>query len=160
MPTRSGAHLQPCSDRTATEPRPTPIGWRDAGRAGGVYYPVHVSESPNAQAGVRPEAAAAADADSPQHRYNAELAGRIEADWQQVWTDRGTFNVPNPVGSLAPTDGSSVPARACRRPRADPFLVLRDGCRARLHGSARAYRPAVANPPESLRLLHTPPRFR
>ena len=76
----------------------------------GVYYPVHVSDSPNAQAGVRPEAAAAVDADSPQHRYTAELAGRIEADWQQVWTDRGTFHVPNPVGSLAPTDGSPVPA--------------------------------------------------
>jgi leucyl-tRNA synthetase len=69
-----------------------------------------VSDSPNAQAGVRPEAAAAVDADSPQHRYTAELAGRIEADWQQVWTDRGTFHVPNPVGSLAPTDGSPVPA--------------------------------------------------
>ncbi|MUL67036.1 leucine--tRNA ligase [Mycobacterium sp. CBMA 234] len=59
---------------------------------------------------MRPEAAAAVDADSPQHRYTADLAGRIEADWQQVWTDRGTFNVPNPVGSLAPTDGSAVPA--------------------------------------------------
>ncbi|MCX8564485.1 leucine--tRNA ligase [Mycolicibacterium mucogenicum] len=59
---------------------------------------------------MRPEAAAAVDADSPQHRYTAELAGRIEADWQQVWTDRGTFHVPNPVGSLAPTDGSPVPA--------------------------------------------------
>ncbi|GCA97354.1 leucine--tRNA ligase [Mycolicibacterium sp. NCC-Tsukiji] len=71
---------------------------------------MHVSDSPNAQAGVRPEAAVAVDADSPQHRYTAELAGRIEADWQQAWTDRGTFNVPNPVGSLAPTDGSPVPA--------------------------------------------------
>jgi len=69
-----------------------------------------VSDSPNAQADVRPEAAVAVDAGSPQHRYTAELAGRIEADWQQVWTDRGTFNVPNPVGSLAPTDGSPVPA--------------------------------------------------
>ncbi len=71
---------------------------------------MHVSESPNAQANARPEAAVAVDADSPQHRYTAELAGTIEADWQQVWTDRGTFNVPNPVGSLAPTDGSPVPA--------------------------------------------------
>ena len=71
---------------------------------------MHVSDSPNAQANARPEAAVTADADSPQHRYTAELAGTIEADWQQVWTDRGTFNVPNPVGSLAPTDGSPVPA--------------------------------------------------
>ncbi|MGX9675511.1 leucine--tRNA ligase [Mycobacterium sp. HM-7] len=69
-----------------------------------------MSDSPNAQANARPEAAVTADADSPQHRYTAELAGTIEADWQQVWTDRGTFNVPNPVGSLAPTDGSPVPA--------------------------------------------------
>ena len=71
---------------------------------------MHVSDSPNAQANVRPETAAAVDADSPQHRYTAELAGLIEADWQQRWDLLGTFHVPNPVGSLAPTDGSSVPA--------------------------------------------------
>ncbi|MGB8403958.1 MAG: leucine--tRNA ligase [Mycobacterium sp.] len=54
-------------------------------------------------------AEAVVDADSPQYRYTADLAGRIEADWQQAWATRGTFNVPNPVGSLAPTDGSAVP---------------------------------------------------
>ncbi len=48
--------------------------------------------------------------DTPQHRYTAELAGQIERTWQQRWADAGTFNVPNPVGSLAPTDGSPVPA--------------------------------------------------
>ncbi|MEN4478171.1 leucine--tRNA ligase [Mycolicibacterium cosmeticum] len=52
----------------------------------------------------------ASDVDAPSHRYNAELAGAIEADWQQRWHALGTFNVPNPVGSLAPADGGSVPA--------------------------------------------------
>jgi len=55
-------------------------------------------------------AEAAVDTDSPQHRYTSELAGRIEASWQEAWADRGTFHVPNPVGSLAPADGSAVPA--------------------------------------------------
>ena len=53
----------------------------------------------------------AADAsDTPQFRYNADLAGEIERAWQETWARSGTFNVPNPVGSLAPTDGSTVPA--------------------------------------------------
>ncbi len=47
--------------------------------------------------------------DTPGHRYTAELAGEIEQAWQQTWTERGTFNVANPVGTLAPTDGSAVP---------------------------------------------------
>lgn len=51
----------------------------------------------------------AAEADTPQHRYTAELAGRIEDAWQRTWADEGTFNVPNPVGELAAADGS-VPA--------------------------------------------------
>lgn len=48
--------------------------------------------------------------DTPQYRYTAELAGDIELAWQRVWAESGTFNVPNPVGSLAPADGSPVPA--------------------------------------------------
>ncbi|PKV78815.1 leucine--tRNA ligase [Nocardia fluminea] len=43
----------------------------------------------------------ATETDVPQHRYNAELAGRIERRWQQNWTERGTFHAPNPVGPLA-----------------------------------------------------------
>lgn len=62
-----------------------------------------MTEAPTAQ----PDRAV--DADVPQHRYTADLAGRIEHDWQQTWAERGTFNVPNPVGDLAPADGS-VPA--------------------------------------------------
>jgi leucyl-tRNA synthetase len=50
-----------------------------------------------------------AEADVPKFRYTAELAGEIERAWQQHWTQTGTFNVPNPVGSLAPADGSKVP---------------------------------------------------
>ena len=49
------------------------------------------------------------DPDAPRHRYGAELAGRIESIWQGNWARLGTFNVPNPVGSLAPADGSPVP---------------------------------------------------
>ena len=51
-----------------------------------------------------------AGTDAPQHRYTAELAGQIERAWQQRWADSGTFNVPNPVGSLAAADGAPVPA--------------------------------------------------
>lgn len=48
--------------------------------------------------------------DTPRHRYTAELAGEIERAWQQLWTQEGTFDVANPVGSLAPADGGAVPA--------------------------------------------------
>ncbi|CAM3165495.1 leucine--tRNA ligase [Prescottella defluvii] len=44
---------------------------------------------------------ASPDASTPQHRYTAELAGRIEQRWQDLWSERGTFNAPNPVGPLA-----------------------------------------------------------
>lgn len=50
-----------------------------------------------------------AETDVPRHRYTADLAGRIERTWQDNWQNWGTFNVPNPVGSLAPADGSTVP---------------------------------------------------
>ena len=49
------------------------------------------------------------DAGTPQHRYTAELAGEIERSWQETWARLGTFHVPNPVGSLAPADGTAVP---------------------------------------------------
>jgi leucyl-tRNA synthetase len=35
-------------------------------------------------------------------RYTSELAGEIEARWQAYWTSHRVFEVPNPVGSLAP----------------------------------------------------------
>ncbi|MEM8757199.1 MAG: class I tRNA ligase family protein [Planctomycetota bacterium] len=35
-------------------------------------------------------------ADTPPHRYTAELANRIEADRQRLWTERGDYRVPNP----------------------------------------------------------------
>ncbi|WP_099023695.1 leucine--tRNA ligase [Mycolicibacterium palauense] len=67
-------------------------------------YPGAVSETPTAgPAGTPVE-------ETPRYRYNAELAGRIEQSWQTNWARLGTFNVPNPVGSLAPPDGSAVPA--------------------------------------------------
>ncbi|MFZ0833269.1 MAG: leucine--tRNA ligase [Mycobacterium sp.] len=50
-----------------------------------------------------------ADADVPKFRYTAELAGELERLWQQRWAVAGTFNVPNPVGPLAPEDAAAVP---------------------------------------------------
>jgi leucyl-tRNA synthetase len=32
----------------------------------------------------------------PPHRYTAEMAGAIEARWQEYWASRGTFSAPNP----------------------------------------------------------------
>ncbi|WAL65639.1 leucine--tRNA ligase [Amycolatopsis cynarae] len=43
----------------------------------------------------------------PGHRYNAELAGRIELRWQQFWAEHGTYHAPNPEGSLA---GEDIPS--------------------------------------------------
>ncbi len=59
---------------------------------------------------VSPSLAAGQDPGEPAFRYTAELAGRIEATWQTNWAQWGTFNVANPVGSLAPADGTTVPA--------------------------------------------------
>ena len=36
-----------------------------------------------------------------QHRYTAELAGRIETAWQDRWEELGTFRAPNPAGPWA-----------------------------------------------------------
>ena len=74
--------------------------WRADGAEWAVDYPVHVTEG---EAGS-PDAASA-----PQYRYTAELAGDIERAWQETWARLGTFNVPNPVGDLAPSDGAGVP---------------------------------------------------
>jgi len=61
-----------------------------------------VTDSPTADSGE-------IDPDLPAQRYTAELAAQIEARWQDNWRIRGTFDVPNPVGSLAPPDGGAVP---------------------------------------------------
>ncbi len=63
-------------------------------------YPVHVTEADGGSD----------VSETPLHRYDAALAGEIERAWQETWARRGTFHVPNPVGSLAPTDGTAVPA--------------------------------------------------
>ncbi len=81
------------------------------GRAPGDRRPYtlfDVTESPPGPHG-RDTVAVEPDSDAPQYRYTAELAGRIEHTWQENWARAGTFNVPNPVGSLASTDGSPVP---------------------------------------------------
>ncbi|CAM4304319.1 Leucine--tRNA ligase [Mycobacterium basiliense] len=50
-----------------------------------------------------------AESEAPRYRYTAELAAGLERTWQDNWDRLGTFNVPNPVGTLAPMDGSPVP---------------------------------------------------
>ena len=67
-----------------------------------------MTESPTTSPG---SGSGAVQPDSPAlpHRYTAALAGRIEGTWQDNWAKLGTFNVPNPVGSLAPVDGAPVP---------------------------------------------------
>jgi leucyl-tRNA synthetase len=67
-----------------------------------------VTESPTTSPG---SGSGTVQPDSPAlpHRYTAALAGRIEGTWQDNWAKLGTFNVPNPVGSLAPVDGAPVP---------------------------------------------------
>ncbi|GAA2138094.1 leucine--tRNA ligase [Glycomyces algeriensis] len=37
----------------------------------------------------------------PAHRYDAELANRIEPRWQERWDAEQTFRAPNPTGDLA-----------------------------------------------------------
>lgn len=73
-----------------------------------------VTQSPSTQSGSAAADRDADDAGEPsdaaQYRYTARLAGEIERAWQRRWTEAGTFNVPNPVGALAPSDGTPVPA--------------------------------------------------
>ena len=42
--------------------------------------------------------------ETPGHRYNAQVAGRIELRWQNYWADHGTYHAPNPAGPLAADD--------------------------------------------------------
>src|ERR1700730_15655510 len=92
-------------ESSAMEPRPT-CGRRVGGRH--PYTLLSVTESPTAGPGSKP-GGTDAESDAPRHRYTAELAGRLEQTWQDKWARLGTFNVPNPVGSLAPADGARIP---------------------------------------------------
>jgi leucyl-tRNA synthetase len=67
-----------------------------------------VTESPTAAPGNN-RGAPAPESDAPPHRYSAALAASIESTWQRNWATLGTFNVPNPVGDLAPADGIELP---------------------------------------------------
>ncbi len=89
--------------RNGTDTNPWP-----AGPPRRPLYPDRVTESPTTAPGTN--SGAATDPDAPPYRYTAALAARIESTWQENWAKLGTFNVPNPVGSLAPTDGTPVPA--------------------------------------------------
>ncbi|MEQ9163441.1 MAG: class I tRNA ligase family protein, partial [Ilumatobacter fluminis] len=39
--------------------------------------------------------------DTPPFRYTAALASDLEVRWQDWWDEQGTFETPNPAGSLA-----------------------------------------------------------
>ena len=41
---------------------------------------------------------------APKERYNARLAAKIEATWQDRWESQRTFEAPNPAGPLAEPD--------------------------------------------------------
>ena len=42
----------------------------------------------------------AATGDEPAYRYGSALAREIEVRWQDFWAEHGTFETPNPTGSL------------------------------------------------------------
>jgi leucyl-tRNA synthetase len=46
------------------------------------------------------QSTAPAAGDEPAYRYGAALAGEIETRWQHYWSTHGTFEAPNPTGSL------------------------------------------------------------
>ncbi|GAB3593947.1 Leucine--tRNA ligase [Corynebacterium faecale] len=58
---------------------------------------------------TNPSEGTSSSAQSLAYRYTPELANKIEGEWQNYWTDKGTFNAPNPVGELAPADGRELP---------------------------------------------------
>ncbi len=68
-----------------------------------------VSSSDETVTADQPATGSQAEQAGPAHRYGADLAGRIESRWQREWSERGTFEAPNPVGPLAPADGSAPP---------------------------------------------------
>ena len=53
--------------------------------------------------------------DIPKYRYGAAMADGIEARWQAVWDEQGTFEAPNPEGPLAPKGARQ--ADVVRRPK-------------------------------------------
>ncbi|MFI5528594.1 leucine--tRNA ligase [Kitasatospora sp. NPDC051853] len=55
-------------------------------------------------------AAAEAAATEP-YRYGAALAAEIESRWQDVWEKEGTFDAPNPAGTLADPAAGDVVAK-------------------------------------------------
>ncbi|ETW23550.1 leucyl-tRNA synthetase [Mycobacterium gastri 'Wayne'] len=96
----------------ATETNPWPAAWSPTCK-GRPYTLLGVTESPTTTPGSASGGTSSVrdtEPDAPRYRYTAELAAGIERTWQDSWARMGTFNVPNPVGSLAPADGSPVPA--------------------------------------------------
>lgn len=54
---------------------------------------------------------------SETHRYDASLAGAVEARWQDHWERHGTYHTPNPSGDLAePAAGGGGAGEAAKPP--------------------------------------------
>lgn len=45
----------------------------------------------------------------PKFRYNAKMAGELEAKWQKIWAEQGSFYADNPVGNLAGAQAQKDP---------------------------------------------------
>src|SRR5918998_3564088 len=75
-----------------SRPSPAPISLPDPRSRTGTLRAMAESTSPSTEP---------SRADTPPHRYTADLAGRIELSWQDRWDREGTFFAPNPVGDLS-----------------------------------------------------------
>src|ERR671916_1526391 len=75
-----------------SRPSPAPISLPDPRSRTGTLRAMAESTSPSTEP---------SRADTPPHRYTADLAGRIELSWQDRWDRKGTFFAPNPVGDLS-----------------------------------------------------------
>lgn len=54
--------------------------------------------------GTPPSPPTTTETGTPPHRYTAAMATEVELRWQQWWDANGTFETPNPAGSLADPD--------------------------------------------------------
>jgi leucyl-tRNA synthetase len=84
---------------TAKTAKAAPKKAAPAGAAAAAPKKAAVNAAPVAEQAEQPQAAEPSDV--PPFRYTPALANQIEARWQDVWDEAGTFHTPNPVGPLA-----------------------------------------------------------
>lgn len=65
----------------------------------------------------------ASPSDTPPHRYDAELAGEIEARWQDWWARQRVYETPNPSGPLAAEAGAEAEAAGVVAGRPKLFIM-------------------------------------